>query len=263
MLMALLPVIFFTPRPPTFVCAAPARRMPTVGPCANPGCKERDNASGQFSLLPEEFLAREPPPVLFGDSGAHCAKRPCRRWCGKLPPAGTSAKRAAADGGSSSPVPVPVDGVGPRPSTIVSIDEIWAERCALVLACPACARPCTADPSALRARVRVRCVDISTMSGVARRNKLLAYVPSRADKLEYAVHGKWRLESDENGEHGCWHVDVRTLVEAFGADAVRAKLAAFAAEQAVAREAAIVAAEEAIAAAATAAAGAEEEEEDG
>jgi hypothetical protein len=111
--------------------------------------------------------------------------------------------------------------------------------------------------------VRVRCVDISTMGGVARRNKLLSYVPSRADKLEYAVHGRWRREDDENGEHGCWHVDVQTLVEAFGGDAVRAKLTAFATAQAAAREAAIVAAEEAIAAAATAAAGAREEEEDG
>jgi hypothetical protein len=74
------------------------------------------------------------------------------------------------------------------------------------------------------------------------------------------VHGRWRREDDENGEHGCWHVDVPTLVKAFGGEAVRAKLAAFATAQAAAREAAIVAAEEAIAAAAAAAA---EEGEDG
>ena len=85
-------------------------------------------------------------------------------------------------------------------------------------------------------------------------------MPSRADKLEYAVHGRWRREDDENGEHGCWHVDVRTLVKAFGGDAVRAKLTAFATAQAAAREAAIVAAEEAIAAAAEAGG---EEGEDG
>jgi hypothetical protein len=97
------------------------------------------------------------------------------------------------------------------------------------------------------------------MGAIPRRNKLLSYVPSRADKLEYAVHGGWRRESDENGEFGCWHVDVPTLVKAFGGDAVRAKLAAFAEAQAAAREAAIVAAEEAIAAAAEAG----EEEEDG
>ena len=111
--------------------------MPTEGPCANPGCTNRENPSGQFTRLSAEFLATG--PALHGDSGAHCAKRPCQRWYGKLPAIGQGgAKRAASDSACSSPVTVKVDEVGPRPSTIVSIDEIWSERCvaSCLRACP-------------------------------------------------------------------------------------------------------------------------------
>ena len=111
---------------------------PTQGPCANPRCKDRENPTGQFTLLPQEFLDTD--PALFGDSGAHCGKRPCRRWCGKLPPIGQARGCATAGSGAGSGSPVPavlLDEAGPRPSTIVSIKEIWAERCA---ACPMPAR---------------------------------------------------------------------------------------------------------------------------
>ena len=80
------------------------------------------------------------------------------------------------------------------------------------------------------------------MGAVPRRNKLLETVESRAESLEYAVHGKWRRERDTNGEHGCWHIGMYDLVEAFGGDAVRAKLAEYATAQAAAREDAIAAA---------------------
>ena len=86
------------------------------------------------------------------------------------------------------------------------------------------------------------------MARTARRNTLESQGISRSASLEFAVHGRWRCEGDQNGEHGCWHVGVRELVEAFGADAVREKLAAFAAAQTAAREEAITAAESAIAA---------------
>ena len=29
--------------------------MPREGPCANPHCTDRDNASGQWTFVPEEF----------------------------------------------------------------------------------------------------------------------------------------------------------------------------------------------------------------
>ena len=115
--------------------------MPTEGPCANPDCTDRENPSGQFTPLPAEFLATG--PELYGDSNAHCAKRPCRRWCGKVPEKQKPGRRAAAatsDGRGSPAVAVPVDEVGPRPPTLVSIKEIWAERCvalSLLLACRA------------------------------------------------------------------------------------------------------------------------------
>ena len=120
--------------------------------------------------------------------------------------------------------------------------------------CPCClpaVRVSAADRPALHAR-GVRCVDITAMGAVARRNQL---PHARARNLEYAVRGQWRRENDESGEGGCWHVGVRELVEAFGAESVREKLAEYAAAQAVAREDAI--------AAAVAAIQAEKEEEEG
>ena len=81
--------------------------MPSTGPCANPNCKDKWNASGQFTLLSAEFCAKN---LGFTVEQAHCGKRPCQRWVGKLPPLGQggaqAAKRAAADGGSGVPVAV-------------------------------------------------------------------------------------------------------------------------------------------------------------
>ena len=67
--------------------------------------------------------------------------------------------------------------------------------------------------------------------------------PRSSCSLEYAVHGKWRrAEDDRNGVHGCWYIGVDELVETFGAEAVNAKLAAYEAAQAAARESAVAAA---------------------
>ena len=96
------------------------------------------------------------------------------------------------------------------------------------------------------------------MGAVPRRNKL---PQAREDELELAIHGKWRRGGDANGEYGCWYLGVQELVEAFGAAAVREKLASYAAEQAAARERAVVAAEAAIAEAAEAAEAAQAEAE--
>ena len=109
--------------------------MPSTGPCASPSCKDKWNASGQFTLLSAEFCATHPG---FTVEQAHCGKRPCQRWVGKLPPLGQggaqAAKRAAADGGSGVSVAVPLGEALPRPFSVVSINELWAERCAA--SCP-------------------------------------------------------------------------------------------------------------------------------
>ena len=79
------------------------------------------------------------------------------------------------------------------------------------------------------------------MGPIARGNVL---AEPREQSLEYAVHGKWRrAEGDTNGVYGCWYIDVPELVQTFGAALVREKLAAYAAAQATAREAAIAGAE--------------------
>ena len=60
--------------------------MPTAGPCANPKCSDKRKASGQFTLLDEDFVAQHSEIDEDLEAPAHCGKRPCRRWCGKLPP---------------------------------------------------------------------------------------------------------------------------------------------------------------------------------
>ena len=85
-----------------------------------------------------------------------------------------------------------------------------------------------------------RCVNVAEMDAVARGNKL---AQARSRTLEYAVHGKWRrCEEDTNGTHGCWFIGVPELVQAFGAEAVEAKLAAWATAQVAARAEAITSA---------------------
>ena len=84
----------------------------------------------------------------------------------------------------------------------------------------------------------------------------------RSTSLEYAVHGKWRrADGDRKGVDGCWYVGVDELVEAFGADAVNAKLAEYEAAQVAARESAVTAAVARLAARRAAEAGDEEGEE--
>ena len=98
--------------------------MPTEGPCANPKCTDKWNPSGQFTLLGEAFIARH-PELEDEDAPAHCGKRPCRRWCGKLPPLGTT--QGQAEGGGAQVVAgavVAEHDVGPRPAFLDSIIEI-------------------------------------------------------------------------------------------------------------------------------------------
>ena len=93
--------------------------------------------------------------------------------------------------------------------------------------------------------------------GEEARGNALPHTRERA--LEYAINGRWRRsETDANGVYGTWYVGVPELVDTFGAAAVNAKLAAFAAAQAAARERAVA---DAVAAAVAAAEGGGEEAE--
>ena len=123
--------------------------MPTPGPCANPKCSDKWNASGQFTRLDEEFVAEHFDEIDRDlEDPAHCGKRPCRRWCGKLGPIGGSAQ-----GGSAQVVAgavVAEHDVGPRPAIIDTIVDIWAERCV---------RTASRHCLLLRARALVRAAD--------------------------------------------------------------------------------------------------------
>ena len=100
--------------------------MPTVGPCAHPKCTDKWKASGQFTLLDEAFVTEHSYEIDEDlEAPAHCGKRPCRRWCGKLRPLSNEGSSAQVVAGAV----VAEHDVGPRPAIIDTIVDIWAERC--------------------------------------------------------------------------------------------------------------------------------------
>ena len=102
------------------LCACVWSQMPTAGPCANPKCTDKWKASGQFTLLDEEFVAEHSNEIDQElEYPAHCGKRPCRRWCGKLGPIGGSAQ-----GGGSQVVA----GVGCPGTHYHSVERMVAHR---------------------------------------------------------------------------------------------------------------------------------------
>ena len=211
--------------------------MPTEGPCCVEDCTDPDNSSGQWQYIPENYCIEH---ILEHGTSCTCKKVSCLRKCGLRPEKRSlGRKRNAADESSVSPnVGVALEEEQQRPPIIISIDEIWNERCAASCHPLACCMPDW--PPRVRS-LSVRCVNLSSMVGplgaVARGNKL-AHARSRF--LEYAVHGKWRRsENDANGLYGAWYISVRELVETFGAETVTAKLSEYAAAQAAARQEAV------------------------
>jgi hypothetical protein len=204
----------------------------------HPDCVDADNASGQWTKVPEPFA------TVQGVSGrCVCKKAACRRWCGlkdeKWPP---GRKRAASEEAGASAAGTS-SGVLPRPPWIRSIDQIWGVRCGVhALACdfPHISRPlpsCLVSLLSLFSLFSLRYADIDDLDEVTRSN-LLPYPPAGA--LEYAVHGKYaRTADDSNGVWGTWYIGLRELVQVFGKDEVAAKLAEFEAELKEAREEAL------------------------
>ena len=137
-----------------------ASAMPREGPCAAPGCVDPDNAS-QWQFVPEPFA------TAHGVAGRCVCKRgDCLRWCGlkepKQQPGRRAAKRSHAEAAAVGALLQPEH--LPCPPIIVSIDEIWAVRCAdvfsrsrrtpspptlsrLLCTCPSC---CTGMPTSTR-----------------------------------------------------------------------------------------------------------------
>ena len=100
--------------------------MVREGPCRVPGCPNPGNASGQWQLIPKakclEFS------LEFG-TACLCKKADCLRKVNlKEPKQQPGRKRLAGGDVVPTGVPLRADAL-PRPPILVSIDEIWAERC--------------------------------------------------------------------------------------------------------------------------------------
>ena len=133
---ACLPTSWPSPRPIlSYVCAhCPIAGMPRPGgtdrrpkgpPCKVPTCPDPENASGQWTYLPADFLLKHPE---LDKDDCHCHKRGCRRDVGKEPPRQRPGrKRVRADSPVVSAGLKAADEL-PRPPILVSIDEIWAFR---------------------------------------------------------------------------------------------------------------------------------------
>ena len=94
-----------------------------TGPCANPACSARNNASGQFQFLPKNFVK-----ITDNPSGQVCKKADCLRWAGLKREKGTPGrKRAAPVDEMPTGVPVP-PAQEPRPPIVSRIDEVWGMR---------------------------------------------------------------------------------------------------------------------------------------
>jgi hypothetical protein len=207
--------------------------MPVHGPCRIEGCTDPARSSGQWQYIPEAYCTEH--DLTFEDD-CTCKKAECRRKCGLVPEKQKPGrKRPAAE---SPPVGVALhEEELPRPPIILSMDEIWNARHAASRP-PGPRRRDAASPAdrptrrdAPRAR---RNANLNEMGSVKRGNKLKF---ARSDTLEYAVHGRWRRTADdENGCWGCWYIDVPELVQAFGKQAVTAKLAEYEGALAAARD---------------------------
>ena len=204
------------------------------------GCPNPDTSGGQWAFIPEEYC--EQHGLDFGVA-CSCKRAGCLRACRKKEPKRAPGRKRTHTAVSPTTTASCIEDSLPRPPTILSIDEVWADRCAKRSHCtprPRPPRPLLTVAARCGTCGGGRCVDIEEMGEVPRGNKL---PHARSHALEYAIHGKWkRTASDENGTHGCWYIGVLQVVETFGADAVNAKLAAYEAAQAAARAEAVAAA---------------------
>ena len=97
------------------------------GPCRVEGCVDPTRKGGQWGFIPEAYCLTHD---LTFKVDCTCKKPRCLRACGKLqtapqlPGAGRKRKESPSPATTSSLVEEPL----PRPPTIVTIDEVWADR---------------------------------------------------------------------------------------------------------------------------------------
>ena len=178
------------------------------GPCLVEGCPNPDTSGGQWAFIPEEYCEQH---GLDLGVACTCKRAGCLRACErKEPKRAPGRKRKRTHTAVSPPTTAScIEDLLPRPPTILSIDEVWADRCATRSHCtprPRPPRPLLTVAARCGTCGGGRCVDIEEMSEIARGNVL---PQQRSHSLQYAVHGKWqRAPNDTNGTHGCWYIDV-------------------------------------------------------
>ena len=124
-----------------FAVAMEEGRGPRCGPCANPGCKDPDTASGQWTWLP-------PATELAGldlreDAVCRCNKRACQEYF-RGEKKRMMLKEAMFQGSMNDPCL-------PKQYKVKKVKEIWGIRCARAFPEPKPAPMSLAHPCPLRA----------------------------------------------------------------------------------------------------------------
>ena len=104
--------------------------MPRDGPCRVPGCAQPETDGGQWVYIPEAYCIEN--DLTFREA-CTCKRPACQRACGKMPPMQPPGRKRK--GSPASPVTVASqleEQALPRPPTVVTIDEVWADRCAVL-----------------------------------------------------------------------------------------------------------------------------------
>ena len=104
--------------------------MPRDGPCRVPGCAQPETDGGQWVYIPEAYCIEN--DLTFREA-CTCKRPACQRVCGKMPPMQPPGRKRK--GSPASPVTVASqleEQALPRPPTVVTIDEVWADRCAVL-----------------------------------------------------------------------------------------------------------------------------------
>ena len=122
--------------------------MPPAAPCRLPGCADPERSGGQWGFIPEAYCTEH---GLTYRKDSHCKKPACLRVVGRKPPPQPPGRKRKHSLSPETVMATSYDELLPRPPTILTIQEIWADRYLLGLHCVACVcLACVADCACVR-----------------------------------------------------------------------------------------------------------------